>query len=180
MNEIELLKTLRELMPVGNRGYMPSENDWETLRNFTGRLPPDYRLFFETYGAGLIGREMYCFIPGDPDGRCDFLQRSRYIIDSMTALKESDEDRYDSFVFFPQEEGLLPFGATYSGSYLAWSTRGKPRFWNIVVFDVHGEIFEYDGSFCEFLIDQIIDDVCEILPENYLGHPPITWEPFRY
>ncbi|KXO96153.1 hypothetical protein AXK61_23560 [Tsukamurella pseudospumae] len=125
--------------------------DWATIEARLGRLPADYKLFIDVYGAGRFwGGELGIAPPEwiastrdeSPRGTIGFLR-------SEAAHRSDDVDvvghgSLDEIYGTPTDEYLV-FGVSGCGQTLLWRTSGEnPDRWPVIA--TNGSGIDYDGD----------------------------------
>lgn len=111
------------------------------------RLPDDYCEFMTMYGPGVIvdnqknPLELYDLVGvGDVARTRDRIDTHRYTY-PIVGIERG---------FYPETDGLLPWGGDDQGSTFFWTTSGCPNVWRVAV-DDHAYVTDLDCSFLEFL-----------------------------
>jgi hypothetical protein len=127
----------------------PFLGSWRDIEAKLGTaLPSDYKAFVRAYGRGQFMEYIWIWTPGAwaPHDRLESM--------APTILKLLREDEYFTFPLWPRPGGLLPFGSTLDGDYLAWVTDGSPEAWRVTVLDRgmgFEEAHEYNCDLTDFL-----------------------------
>jgi len=154
----------------------PSENDvdrsWTDIESRLGiSLPDDYRKYIRRYGSGCIGAFIW---PFNPFSKNENLNLEFQVAARTRALRTSKEQFSIvlPFPLYPQEGGLLPWGATDNGDVLFWLTEGCPNEWSVVINEARAEIYErYQSTMTDFLHNLISARISsEIIPSDFIDH----------
>jgi hypothetical protein len=134
----------RALRPPEQPRYVPSADDFAALVARVGTaLPADYRELWETYGAGALGAFLGILRPVGPPpfyGTVGF---------ALEALREIAIGT--GWTAYPGPSGLIPWGQTDNGDYLAWRTGGDPASWIVAVVPRSGDVEFHAMSMTSFL-----------------------------
>lgn len=127
----------------------PFPGPWREVEAKLGTLlPSDYKAFVQLYGLGCFMEYLWIWTPRA------YTRHVRLELEASSVLKVLGEDEYFSFPLWPEPGGLLPFGVTLDGDYLAWVTRGPPDTWRVTVLDRgmgYEEAHAYDCDLTDFL-----------------------------
>ncbi|MBX3481976.1 SMI1/KNR4 family protein [Phenylobacterium sp.] len=121
---------LLRVVPPPERPGDPFPGPWRDIEAKLGTaLPSDYKAFVRAYGRGKFMGHIWIWTPRawDPYDRLESM--------APTVLKLFREDEDFTFPLWPEPGGLLPFGSTLDGDYLAWTTYGSPDDWTVTVLD---------------------------------------------
>ena len=136
---------LRSVLPPPARPTF-ADGDWAAVEAELGlALPPDYKAFAQTYGAGQIGRGLIIQTPffWTAAGR-----DVRHEWENWASMYH-DFAEYGGLVVpypvFPAPGGLLPFGSLADVNFLNWLTVGQPDEWPFVYYDRDDGFFEVKG-----------------------------------
>ena len=143
------IENLLRVVPPPERPGDPFLGRWLDVEATLGTpLPDDYKALVHVYGRGQFMEYIWIWTPKAYD-RYDRLESQ-----APTVLKLFREDEYFTFPLRPDPGGLLPFGSTLDGDYLAWVTQGSPDTWRVAVLDRgmgYQEVHEYDCDVTDFL-----------------------------
>ncbi|MCB1633866.1 MAG: SMI1/KNR4 family protein [Xanthomonadales bacterium] len=146
----------------------PTQSAWDNFARILGtELPDDYKEFVSTLGTGVIDDFLWIFNPASTNPHLNlFTQRD----ECLSALRVvSDHGEPIPYGTFPENGGLLPFGATDNGDVLYWITRGRPADWKVVVNESRGPAWvEYSMGFSRLLGDLLRGHIqCPIFPHDF-------------
>jgi hypothetical protein len=103
---------------------------WEPIEAELGTpLPPDYKDLVRVYGSGYYMEFFGIDVPRSPNLN---LRLETTVPRACATFFDRDELAYP---LWPDQGGLVPFGATDNGDLLFWLPRGAPRDWGVVVWD---------------------------------------------
>ncbi|MCH7232149.1 SMI1/KNR4 family protein [Glycomyces sp. L485] len=156
--------------------------DWPVIERRLGiEFPPDYKTWAQSYPSLELDGFLWIRHPTEFYGRSTIEEVAEELLglSDISADREEREEVFDSqgnllgskpaLPFYPQENGLIPWGTTDNGDYLMWLAIGKSSDWKIVVAD--GDAFswqEFDCGFLEFLIGLMRHEfVMKIFPEDF-------------
>jgi len=148
------LETLTHIVPRPRHPTDPGKGrDWTKVEMALGTpLPVDYKEFVNLYGTGVIRNHIGIYNPFAEFRDLNLLAQVDEILDGWRKLGAKYEEY--SYPFYPELDGLLPWGRTDSGNDLFWRTHGEPDEWTVAFSESRGpEIEQFDGSMTEFLVD---------------------------
>ncbi|MBL8556372.1 MAG: SMI1/KNR4 family protein [Phenylobacterium sp.] len=124
------IENLTRVVPPPDRPGDPFLGSWRDIEAKLGTaLPRDYKAFVRMYGRGQFMEYVWIWTPG----AWDHHDRLESMAPTVLRLLKEDEDF--PFPVWPEAGGLLPFGSTLDGDYLAWVTHGAPDDWTVTVLD---------------------------------------------
>lgn len=150
--------------------------DWAGVEGSLCRLPDDYRQLVQRYGTGCFDHFLWIFTPFTDNESLNLLAQVGVIREVHRSLAD-EYGEPQSYPYFPEPAGLLPFGVTDNGDYLYWSTRGVPNDWPVVVGASRDPRYEaLDGGACRVLSDLLSQRLrCDIFPRDFpSAHPQFT------
>ncbi|MFI0939334.1 SMI1/KNR4 family protein [Streptomyces sp. NPDC021020] len=146
---VDLLVTLMRppSQPVG------STVDWEVARESWGvNFPRDYRDFLAAYGGGSIDDYfLVATVLDSPD-------HDETTLVGLTSVARSlaQEQGNWSYRVWPEEGGLICWGATVDGEALYWDTAdADPDRWPVVVRGDDRKFTEYEYGMAEFIVKML-------------------------
>lgn len=154
------LKKLIELIPAPD--HPVGIGDFSIIYEKLGiQLPKDYYDFISAYGAGMFGNSLEVYSPFIENEYVNLFDRIEALRDSYETMKKiwNDMNMNDVFPngagypfgFYPDKEGLLPWGCIEGcGIYFYWKT-GKPK-WEIVAYN-DDDYQIYQMSMTEFIFN---------------------------
>ena len=162
---------------IGPPSAVPPTVDWRELERMSGLcFPSDYKALCGRYGILEIDAFMAVDHAGIPENIEVKLAESRRGIDLLRVLTDKygfiyladdsgNEVEAEPYPYYPEPDGVFPWGATQNGDTLLWLTAADPERWTIVVTD-GGSWWHFAGSLTEFLVGVLGGRVtCPILPE---------------
>lgn len=138
------------LTPPRGPVLVPDAAEFELLERQLGvELPPDYRDYWTTFGAGAISEFVGVL---RPQARAPHLDYVTYVVDSL----QHDVPAGSNWEPHPARGGLIPWGSTDNGDILAWRTVGSPESWTVAVLPNEAEsVDDYAASMTSFLAQWI-------------------------
>jgi hypothetical protein len=122
-------------------------------------LPPDYKDLVGVYGSGYFMEFFGIGVPRSPNLN---LRLETKVPQVCATFFDRDELAYP---LWPDQGGLVPFGATDNGDFLFWLPRGAPEDWGVVVWDRGLWNFEaFDCDLTSFIAGLATG---EIIPEAF-------------
>lgn len=124
------IENLIRVVPPPERPGDPFAGPWREVESKLGTvLPADYKAFVRRFGLGYFMEYLRVWTPRafDSDWR---LEQA-----APRAIEVLGEEHDFPFPLWPQPAGLLPFGSTLDGDFLAWVTSGSPDDWHVAVLD---------------------------------------------
>ena len=140
------------------------------------KLPEDYHKYIWAYGWGVICKTLFVYNPFIESPFFNLFIQTSVMRDSYNYLKDKhgimgNNEGYP-FTFYPEHDGLLPFGRTDFGYELYWQTHSNEK-WNIVVYPSSSVYLIYDMTMTEFLYkiltQQIYCDGLSNITKNGIG-----------
>lgn len=183
---VELDRLARLMPPPAVEVAVPP---WELSRSEIGfDFPEDYRQFADLYGAGEItpseeGAQLSVRVPhrevcrpGAPGGFKGFLEIHDTQVRPAFVFEGADEEYWGGTVYplYPDEGGLLSWGASDDGDVLFWKTGDPdPNRWPVVMWARHpGVSYPFDGGMVAFLLAVVGG---EHVASEWLGGPGSSW-----
>ncbi len=123
----------------------------QTVEKYLGiRLPQDFVDISTTYGSGMFADgQFWCLNPYASWYRSNVDQ----ICDVLRTLKETEGNDFIPYDIFPEQGGLLPWGAEANGHGMFWLMQGSSDEWPIVLFNRDTNMFEkLEMSVSTFLV----------------------------
>jgi hypothetical protein len=160
---------LLEAIPAGKG----SPQDWRTVEEHLGQLPPDYKRFYDAVGPGVFcDIRIFDVQPAPASELVVALQKLRQAIFSSGA---------QIFVtLHPEFGGLVPWGATPDGWTFCWKPVGSdPAHWGVAVIGPQFVVIELpELSFTTFLLQYSgVRDANLFLYDREPWSGPLTFEP---
>jgi len=161
--------TIQELVAVVPPPTTPLDTDvgnWAKAEELVGfSLPSDYRDFAVLYGSGNFCDGFLNVV--NPLSVVKFQQAIDYLIE---VLHEVSRRRNDPYSAYPENPGLLPWGADENGNSLHWLTEGDANSWPVVIESHEGDFERYDITMTTFLALALTNNI----------RPTYIWgQPFR-
>ncbi len=160
--------------PVDTKPH--TEAEWVELEAKLGsRLPPDYKMLINRYGAGY-----FCslLIIHSPFMTADYFATSQEWLREIheNSKERSSREPFDLTVF-PEPGGLLYFASDRLNGFLCWKTEGMPEDWTLVI--ANDRLLtreEFPMSLTEFILRFARN---EVKVEKYSEEPPMepTFDP---
>jgi hypothetical protein len=158
------IENLIRAVPAPESPGDPFPGPWRDVEAKLGTaLPADYKAFVQRYGLGFFMEYLWIWTPKAYDRHVRLEQ------EVPSVLKMFREDEYFSFKLWPEPGGLLPFGVTIDGDYLAWATEGPPESWRVRVLDRatgYEVAHAYDCDLTDFLAGVATDTISPPLFES--------------
>lgn len=124
------IENLSRAVPPPERPGDPFSGLWRDVEAKLGTaLPADYKAFVQRYGLGFFMEYLWIWTPGA------YSPHVRLEREAPSVLRLFADDEHFPFPLWPAPGGLLPFGVTIDGDYLAWVTKGAPDEWRVTVLD---------------------------------------------
>jgi len=149
---------VRELAALA--GVLAAENAafaWAEIERGVGLpLPADYKLLSESFPPGCLRRFVWLAKPERP---ADGPQRlDAFRMRQLETLRSWRSEGHAEFPYplFPEQGGLLPWGAIVAGGYAFWLTEpgGDPDSWLVVIASQECDVWaRFDGPVSEFLVE---------------------------
>lgn len=136
-------------------------------------LPRDYKAYIETFGLGYLDHFICVFSPFTDN---KYLNLSSQVEIRLAALRELRAQHHHEvpYALFPNQGGLLPFGATDNGDVFFWLTEGQPDEWKVVLNAARDpRCEEYPGGMTRVLAQLLSKAVrSQILPPDFPSDNP--------
>ncbi len=118
----------------------------EVESEIASRLPDDYKAYIQQYGTGYIADYLVIWNPFASLETVNLITqldlRLKDIRRAKDNYRESFGMEFPPYPIFPEEGGILPFGATINGHIIFWKTTQKPNNWTIVISKSRSTKFE--------------------------------------
>lgn len=166
---MSLTALLAVLPPPRDPSETGDQAGWAELGvNLGVDLPADYHEFIAAYGTGYIAGFLWVFNPFSADSNVNFGLQTKQRIDAHRTFR-GRFPKMVPFRLFPEEGGLLPFGATDNGDVMFWLTEGPADGWKTVVYASRADEFEVFGlEMTEFLARVLGSSIrCRIFPSDF-------------
>ena len=118
----------------------------------------DYKSIISTYGEGYFADFIHLFLPNAKRQQNDLIWQLKSsgkgggIISVMKSHRVQFPEFY-SHPFYPEKDGLLPFGELETHDVLCWRTKGELEDWSIVILSLHGDTSQdFEMGIVEFLV----------------------------
>ncbi|MFI0939335.1 SMI1/KNR4 family protein [Streptomyces sp. NPDC021020] len=146
---VDVLRTLLRppARPVG------AVEDWQAVVESWGtEFPEDYRDFLSSYGAGSIDAYLVIATALDPAGHGESTLGDLTSVARSLAQEQGDW----SYPVWPENGGLICWGATVDSAVLYWDTAdADPDRWPVVVRSREEEFRVYDLGMAEFVVKML-------------------------
>lgn len=151
---------------------------WDEVEARLGSLlPSDYKAYIETFGLGYLDEFLCVFSPFTDNKNLNLFEQLKVRLDALRELKAAYGNEVQ-YPLFPEEGGLLPWGASDNGDVLFWMTQGQPSEWRVVLNagrDARCE--EYVGEMTTVLAQLLSGAVqSQIFPPDFPSDQP-SFEP---
>lgn len=147
------IENLIKAVPPPSEPFWAYKGPWGAIEGEIGvTLPPDYKDYIATYGAGQFMDFLSIYLPKSWTVHRRLGARVSEIA-AMTReilLAGGEEPPYP---IWPDPGGLVAFGRTDSRDELFWLTRGEPKDWPVVVWDIGNEPELFECDMTDFLAD---------------------------
>jgi|688.fasta_scaffold392787_2 hypothetical protein len=142
--------------------------DWRHVEQVIGtQLPTDYKQFINHYGVSYVCTFVNVADPFiNNNAHLNLKHFSDLLSDALHSTRGKFGTRAVPYPIYPEQGGLLAWGATDNGDDLYWQTVGDPDAWTIVVNESRSDVYEeFPFGMVEFVLKVITGElVSEILP----------------
>ncbi|MEZ6140925.1 MAG: SMI1/KNR4 family protein [Zavarzinella sp.] len=148
---LTLLKNI--IPPPATPSEVGTLSQWRDFENSLGiQLPADYRDFIFTYGSGLFAGFYLVYNPFSTSQYISLLPSITRVCSINRESKKEFPDRFP-YSYYPETNGLLPWGNDENGNDYFWLTKGKPDEWQVVQDENRGKgIQTHPFTFTQFLV----------------------------
>ena len=125
-------------------------------------MPESFKALVNLFGAGYWGKLLWVIQPS-----------IHWQKDSIIALNERYRDHFPGLCWYPDADGLMPWGFSDSRTALFWDTNyDDPEAWPIVILEYGFEPERFPCSVTEFLVREIQgENGSFLLPANIRTNP---------
>ena len=95
------------------------------------KLPADYRKFIDTYGSGLFADFYMVYNPFASSELINLIVCVNRVCGYNRTSQTSNPSRFP-YPYFPEPNGLLPWGRDENGNDYFWLRKGSPATWQVV------------------------------------------------
>ncbi len=167
---------MRLITVVGGRVEVPSADDWSRVEARGPVFPEEFKAFLSKVGTGVLAEFFYVWNPISTFPGMNWFQEQARTLDSLRTLIAKRPDEYREWRFYPERNGLLPFGKTGNGDILFWRTSGSVNQWTVAVSNGEPSIAKSEETLSTFLVNLLtIPRYCAQLPD--LSSSPKTFVP---
>lgn len=164
---MSLARLKRLVAPPESPAEVGTLQQWQDLeRSLGAELPRDYREFVFTYGTGLFAGFYRVHNPFASSQWMALLTSVTRVCDCNRESQKEFPERFPH-PYFPEKNGLLPWGNDENGNDYFWLTQGQPDEWQVVEDEVRGDgIKAHPFTMTDFLIS-ILNKTTEPLASGY-------------
>lgn len=130
-------------------------------------FPKDYKDFIQLYGSGVIDNFLTIFNPFSINLNDNLV----YQIEVKRKIYEELKDFGEvlPYEFFPNVDGIIPFGSTDNGDLLFFKLENGIVLEKIIINEARSDTWnEFDLSMVEFLYKLLNQNiVCELFPKSF-------------
>ncbi|WP_158264818.1 SMI1/KNR4 family protein [Blastopirellula marina] len=141
--------------PPAQPSSRPTEQDWiETQARLGLELPPEWKAFLQTYGAGTFRGSETTALSIYSAGNPSFAEDVSYELERFREIRGDAPTADYPFRIFPEPAGLYPLGIDECDVWICWKCSGAPQEWPIAVRWTWGEqgIRTFDLPLSTFLV----------------------------
>lgn len=152
--------SINKIITILEPPVSPSESvkgiEWPLIEDKLN-FPSDYIDFINLYGSGRIADFVVIFNPFSGDENINFFGQCKLILEDLNYLIESDKDYY-KFSLYPENNGLIPLGATDNGDYIFWVVNSvdSSDLWETAIIPARSSEVEYFGSGLITLLESLL------------------------
>ena len=169
---------LKELVaPPDTPSEVGTLSQWRDYERSLGvELPSDYREFVFTYGSGLFASFYRIYNPFAASQHIALLSSVTRVCKYNRESQQKYPNRFP-FPYFPEKDGLLPWGNDENGNDYFWRTSGSADAWHVVEDENRGSgIKSHVGfTFADFLLS-IMNKETEPLAGDYPSEEDYVFE----
>jgi hypothetical protein len=130
--EVSIAELKKQVPPPSKPFEVGSLARWRKIESQLGlKLPRDYREFVFAYGSGLFAGFYRVYNPFAASEYTGLLSSSKRICDMNRESQPGNPERFP-YKYYPEPEGLLPWGNDENGNDYFWLTKGPPTNWVVV------------------------------------------------
>jgi hypothetical protein len=168
------LVNLQAVLPPPPRSSVDPLN-WEAFEQAIGmQLSVDYKTFGSVYGLpGVIDAFLWVFSPMSANPNLDLWRQTQGRLDALRVLRASGESI--PYAIFPEDGGLIPWGATDNGDVCYWRTGNDlGGSWTLVIgANRSPEWHSFQGEVTDFLVGILRrTDRVAFFPEDFPSPNP--------
>lgn len=170
----ELISIIRVMPPPVGKSAGVSSESWRAIQDSLGlELPKDYRDFIDAYGTGRIDDFIWVLSPFAKNQYLNLCSQSKIILDAQKQF-HSESGVKSAFTYFPDTNGLFPWGGTDNGDVLFWHCVGDPSRWNVVVRDSRSSRWRsFDLNMTAFLYAVVTKElIVDVFPDDFPSNSP--------
>src|SRR5262249_54774047 len=129
---MSLAKLKKLIRPPDRPSEIGSLEHWRAVEGQLGTsLPRDYREFISTYGTGVFAHFYCVYSPFSKNKHLSLLRCAELVCRYNRQSREEFPERFP-YPYFPEPDGLLPWGVDENGNDYFWLTQGAPSNWIVV------------------------------------------------
>jgi len=170
------LDALKKLMgPPPRASEAPNGGGWQAVERRLGiELPEDYKEFVTTYGTGAVDNFLWVLNPFSKNVYLNLFDEGKAKLDALRQLRDEFRENIP-YAFYPDADGLFPWGVTDNGDVLYWLCNGRRASSLIVVNESRGPRWrEFQLSTVEFLAALVTRElVVDVFPNDFPSESPM-------
>jgi len=172
------IENLIKAVPPPSEPFWAYKGPWGAIEGEIGvTLPPDYKDYIATYGAGYFMQFMSVFLPKSWTVNLRLGAQVRLKAGSARDVLLASEEE-PPYPIWPDPGGLVAFGGTDNGDELFWLTRGAPQDWPVVVWYEDSNVELFDCDMTDFLAGIVTGAIfADVFDEDWPSGEP-KFEPY--
>lgn len=174
------LTELKKLVPPPNKPFEVGTLDgWKQVEEKLNlRLPKDYREFIFTYGSGLFAGFYRIYNPFAKSEYTSLYKCVNTICNQDQRSQRLFPDRFP-YPFYPEPNGLVPWGNDENGNDYFWLSEGPPTKWQVVQMENRGSGMKIQPFTMTGFLVNILKKKIEALAGDYPCKQDYVFEPWR-
>jgi hypothetical protein len=164
-----LKSLLSAIQPPDKPTETPDEGGWKSVEvKLRLKLPMDYQEFIASYGTGAIDNFLWVLNPFSRNNNLNLITQAKIQLDAQRQFS-MESGITAPYAFYPETNGLFPWGITDNGDVLYWLCKGSPSDWETVACDSRASRWRaFHLTMSEFLTELVTRKlIVDIFPEDF-------------